>query len=175
VEAIRRPEAAQSINRVLMSTRHTLVPWLYASSGDFEQVVRTGEYAHRVSVVDRAVVALSAHDAATARTALAEIYEGRQCQQLSAKVYAFERNFWAGEGGWASRFQHRAAPPPPAFEAGCRALVQAPDDSAPILAGLAAARVDAAQSVAQSLALMSAKLRAATGALVEYSSAHTQH
>lgn len=169
IESQSQPGSAQRINRVLMSTRRTLVPWLYASSGDFEQVVRTGEYAHRVAVFDRAGAALRAQDPATARKVLEEIYEGRQCQQLSAEVYAFERNFWAGEGGWASQYQHRAAPPPPAFDAGCRALVSKPDDSASVLAGLAVARADAVLSVGQSLALMSAKLRAATSALVEFS------
>ena len=148
-------------DRLLMATRHELVPWLYASDGDFTQAARTGEYANRVAALDKALERLRANDRAGALTALAVLYEGRQCARLSARSYAFERNFWAGEGGWASRFGHRAPPPLPAFDAACRALRDDGGDSA-IVAGLEAARIEALQAAASAVALVTAKLRAAT-------------
>ena len=47
-------------------------------------------------------------------------------------------------------------------------LVKAGDDWAPVMLGLAAARADALGWLTQSLALMTAKLRAATNALTEF-------
>lgn len=168
VETNRRPESADAVNRVLMATRHTLVPWLYMDNGNYEQAVRTAGFAERVASLDRALVAAQARDRNAALKALSGFYEGRQCQLLSAEVYAYERSSWAGEGGWSSRFQHRAPPPPPAFDAGCRALVKAGDDWTPVMLGLAAARADALGWMTQSLALMTAKLGAATNALTAF-------
>lgn len=168
VEANRKPGSAQAVNRLLMSTRHTLVPWLYVDSGKYEQAVRTAGFADRVAALDRALVAAQARDRSAALKALGEFYEGRQCQLLSAEVYAYERNSWAGEGGWSSRYQHRAPPPPPAFDAGCRALLKVGDDWQPIMAGLSAARADALGWIVQSLALMTAKLQAATATLNDF-------
>jgi hypothetical protein len=151
----------EDADRLLMATRHDLVPWLYASDGDFTQAARTGEYANRVAALDKALERLRANDRAGALAALAVLYEGRQCARLSAESYAFERNFWAGEGGWASRFGHRAPPPLPAFDAGCRALRDDGGGSA-IVTGLEAARTEALQAAASAVALVTAKLRAAT-------------
>ena len=86
--------------------------------------------------------------------------EGRQCARLSAQAYAFERNFWYGEGGWSSRFGHRAPPPLPAFDAACRALRDG-DEQAAASAGLEAARTEALHAAANAVALVTAKLRAA--------------
>jgi len=154
-------------DRLLMATRHALVPWLYAVDGDFTQVPRTGEYANRVAALDAALARLRARDRTGALAALAVLYEGRQCARLSAEAYAFERNYWAGEGGWSSRFGHRAPPPLPAFDDACRALAGAGGEDAAIAAGLEAARTEAVQAAHNSLALVTAKLRAATRQLGE--------
>ena len=152
---------ADDADRLLMATRHVLVPWLYASDGDFTQVTRTGEYANRVAALEKSLERVRADDRAGALEALAVLYEGRQCARLSASAYAFERNFWSGEGGWSSRFGHRAPPPLPAFDAACRALRDGDDDSI-IVAGLEAARTEALLAAASAVALVAAKLRAAT-------------
>jgi Peptidase family M28/PA domain len=171
VEADHNPKDVDAVNRLLMATRHKLVPWLYTDNGNYEQAVRTTVYSDRVASLDHALAAANAKDSGAALKALADFYEGRQCQLLSPEVYAHERNFWAGEGGWSSRFQHRAPPPPPAFEAGCRALLNAGNEWNPIVtAGMAAARGDAVDRVSQSLTVIAAKLRAATDALTEFSS-----
>ena len=150
----------EDADRLLMATRHVLVPWLYASDGDFTQVTRTGEYANRVAALDKALDRVRADDRAGALEALAALYEGRQCARLSAQAYAFERNFWSGEGGWSSRFGHRASPPLPAFDAACRELREG-DAGPAIVAGLEAARTEALQAAANAVALVAAKLRAA--------------
>ncbi len=151
----------EDADRLLMATRHVLVPWLYAVDGDFTQVPRTGEYANRADALAKALERSRADDREGALEALAVLYEGRQCARLSAQAYAFERNFWAGEGGWSSRFGHRAPPPLPAFDAACRALRETDADAA-IVAGLEAARTEALQAAANAVALVAAKLRAAT-------------
>lgn len=148
-------------DQLLMGVRHELVPWLYASDGDFTQATRTGEYANRVAALDKALGKLRAGDRAGALEALSVLYEGRQCARLSAAAYAFERNFWAGEGGWSSRFGHRAPPPLPAFDAACRAARDGNADAAAV-AGLEGARTEAVQAAANAVALVAAKLRAAT-------------
>jgi hypothetical protein len=104
---------------------------------------------------------LEAGDRPGALEALAVLYEGRQCARLSARAYAFERSFWAGEGGWSSRFGHRAPPPLPAFDAACRALRDGRTDGA-MVTGLEAARAEAMQAALNAVALVTAKLRAAT-------------
>ncbi len=151
---------AADADRLLMAVRHELVPWLYASDGDFTQVTRSGEYANRVAALEKSLERLRADDRTGALAALAVLYEGRQCARLSAQAYAFERNFWAGEGGWASRYGHRAPPLLPAFEAACSALRDG-DADAPVVAGLEAARTEAWQAAANAVALAAAKLRAA--------------
>ncbi len=153
---------ANAADRTLMATRHVLVPWLYASNDDFEQVVRTTPYANRVLSFDHALAAARAHDGAAALAAFAELYEGRQCQRLSPEAYATERAFWAGDGGWGSRFGQRAPPPPPSFESTCAALGRANDDPAALVSRLVELRTDAVQGVAQATALMAAKLRHST-------------
>lgn len=158
--------SGEEADRLLMAVRHELMPWLYASDGDFTQATRTAEYANRVVALDKALERLRARDRAGALAALAVLYEGRQCARLSAEAYAFERGFWAGEGGWSSRFGHRAPPPLPAFDAACRALREpgaGPDD----FAGLEAARAEALHAAAHAAALVAAKLRSATLALRE--------
>lgn len=167
VESARSTLPVAATNQLLMSVRHTLLPWLYVDNGEYEQDVRTAPYAMRIVSLDQALAALQAQDRPGAAKALSGFYEGRQCQRLSADVYAAERNFWAGEGGWSSRFAQRAPPPPPAFDAACRAL--ASGDEAKVAAGLAAARTDAHVLLTQSLALMGTKARAAAAALNEYS------
>jgi len=152
--------AGPDVDRLLMAVRHELVPWLYASDGDFTQATRTGEYANRVAALDKSLAKLRAGDRAGAVEALSVLYEGRQCARLSAQAYAFERNFWAGEGGWSSRFGHRAPPPLPAFDAACRALRDGGAEAA-TTAGLDAARTEAVQAAANAVALVTAKLRAA--------------
>ena len=164
------PSAVDAVNHLLMSTRHFLTPWLYADNGDYDQAVRTAAYVTRMAALDRALAAARSKDQTGVGKALSEFYEGRQCQRLSASVYASERNFWAGEGGWASRYGHRAAPPPPAFDAGCRALRGSVEDWAMVTSGLTAARDDARATLVQSLALMATKTRAAAAALNDYSS-----
>jgi Iap family predicted aminopeptidase len=168
VEARVDPADADAVNRVLMATRHVLVPWLYASNGDFEQVVRTTEYANRVVAFDHAIAAARIRDRQAALTALGEFYEGRQCQRLSPEVYALERAYWAGDGGWASRFEHRAPPPLPAFESACASLLSSSDDPAALVATFVTLRSEAVQSIAQAVALMSAKLRVATAELQQF-------
>lgn len=163
VEALGSTDAV----RVLMSARHALVPWLYASNGDFAQALRPDEYTRRVQALDAAITALRAGRASAAREALSQLYEGRQCQRFSAATYARERGYWAGEGGWASRFGHRAPPPLPAFDAACRALIADPSHPEAAIGGLQAARDEALLAVEQSLALMAAKLREASAALRE--------
>lgn len=153
--------SGEDADRLLMATRHELVPWLYAADGDFTQVTRTGEYANRVAALEKALERLRADDRAGALEALAVLYEGRQCARLSASAYAFERNFWSGEGGWSSRFGHRAPPPLPAFDAACRALRDGDEDPV-VVAGLEAARTEALQAAANAVALVAAKMRAAT-------------
>lgn len=148
-------------DRLLMGVRHELVPWLFASDGDFTQATRTGEYANRVAALDKSLERLRANDRAGALEALAVLYEGRQCARLSAPAYAFERNFWAGEGGWSSRFGHRAPPPLPAFDAACRAL-RGESANPAAAAGLEVARTEAVHAAANAVALVAAKLRAAT-------------
>lgn len=158
--------SGEDADRLLMTTRHVLVPWLYASDGDFTQVTRTGEYANRVAALDRALERVRAGDGKGALESLAVLYEGRQCTHLSGQAYAFEQNFWYGEGGWSSRFGHRAPPPLPAFDAACRAL----RDGQPglsVVTGLEAARVEALHAADRAVALVAAKLRAATLALRE--------
>lgn len=156
----------EDADRLLMATRHELVPWLYAVDGDFTQVTRTGEYANRVAALDKALERLRADDRTGALEALAMLYEGRQCARLSAQAYAFERSYWAGEGGWSSRFGHRAPPPLPDFDAACRALRNGGTDHV-IAAGLEVARTEALHSAANAVALVAAKLRAAAAALRE--------
>ena len=151
---------AGDVDRLLMATRHELVPWLYAVDGDFAQVTRTGEYANRVAALDKALEQLRAQDRAGALEALAVLYEGRQCARLSAQAYAFERGFWSGEGGWSSRFGHRAPPPLPAFDEACRAMRKDGADRE-IAAGLEAARNEALLAATHAVALVAAKLRAA--------------
>ena len=163
VEAIGSNDAV----RVLLSTRHALVPWLYAANGDFAQALRTVEYTRRVQTFDAAIKALRESRPAAALEALAQLYEGRQCQRFSAATYARERGFRAGEGGWASRFGHRAPPPVPAFDAACRGLVAGATPVEPVIDGLGAARAEALLAVEQSLALMAAQLRAASAQLRE--------
>jgi hypothetical protein len=161
VEAAVSGPRGEDAERLLMATRHVLVPWLYAVDGDFTQVARTGEYANRVAALRQALERLRADDRKGALDALALLYEGRQCARLSAEAYAFERNFWAGEGGWSSRFGHRAPPPLPAFDAACRALPDRDADPGAIAAGLEAARTEAVQAATNAVALVAAKLRAA--------------
>jgi hypothetical protein len=153
--------SSDEADRLLMATRHELVPWLYAADGDFTLAARTGEYANRVAALDKALERLRAKDRGGALEALGVLYEGRQCARMSARSYAFERNFWAGEGGWASRFGHRAPPPLPAFDASCRALRDNGAEES-IVPGLEAARTEALQAAAHAVALVTAKLRAAT-------------
>ena len=167
VEALDDPAMATAANRLLMATRHSLVPWLYASTDDFESAARTSVYAARVSVADRTVLAVRKGDRDTAVKTLGELYEGRQCLRLSPEVYSFERAFWAGEGGWGSRFQQRAPPPPPAFETACAGLAHPIIEPGPVVTALAIVRADAAQSIAQAIELMAAKLRLATTPLTE--------
>ncbi|HVW70769.1 MAG TPA: M28 family peptidase [Steroidobacteraceae bacterium] len=157
-------EAAPSddAQRLLMSVRHTLVPWLYISNGDFEQAVRTNEDAQRVAVLDKVAVALRSEDRKGAAGALAGLYEGRQCLRLSPAVYAEETAFWVAEGGWATQFQHRPLPPPPAFAAGCVAMAT---DAKAAVGDFAMARAVAVEGVRQSVALVTGKLRAATAQL----------
>jgi hypothetical protein len=152
---------AEDADRLLMATRHELVPWLYAVDGDFMQGTRTAEYANRAAALENALGRLEAGDRPGALEALAVLYEGRQCARLSARAYAFERSFWAGEGGWSSRFGHRAPPPLPAFDATCRALRDGRTDGA-MVTGLEAARAEAMQAALNAVALVTAKLRAAT-------------
>ncbi|MEQ9002651.1 MAG: M28 family peptidase [Pseudomonadales bacterium] len=154
-----------SADRLLMATRHMLVPWLYVADADYTQAVRTADLAARVVALTGALEALDGGDRAAALEALAVLPEGRRCVQLSAESYALERHYWAGEGGWASRFGHRAPPPLPAFEAACRALLSADAPDEAIEAGLDAARTDALFAASGALALVSAKLRAAAGQL----------
>jgi len=168
IEGLDDPALATAANRLLMGTRHSLVPWLYASTDDFESAARSSLYATRVSVADRTLLAIRSGDRAAAIKTLSELYEGRQCLRLSPEVYSFERAFWAGEGGWGSRFQQRAPPPPPAFEQACAGIAGASDDPEPVVAALTIVRADAAQSVAQSVELMAAKLRLATLPLEEW-------
>lgn len=168
VEAAGGDVPPDQVNRILMATRHRLVPWLYASNGDFEQVARTGEDSARVAVLGSTIAALRAGDRDGARAALGGLYEGRQCLRLSATSYAEERGFWIGDGGWATRFGHRTPPPPPAFDAGCARLAAPGGDLAPAIAAFGVARDDAAEAVAQSLATISVKLREATKALAEF-------
>lgn len=149
-------------DRLLMATRHALVPWLYAANGEYMQAVRTAEYSSRIVAIDAARQALEGGAPGAALSALADLPEGRRCAQLSAASYAYERNFWAGEGGWASRFGHRAPPPLPAFDAACRALVTGDDADQRITSGLEAARAEALYAASGALALAAAKLRAAT-------------
>ncbi|MBM4219767.1 MAG: M28 family peptidase [Gammaproteobacteria bacterium] len=156
----------EDADRLLMVVRHELVPWLYAVDGDFTQVTRTGEYANRVAALDKALERLRADGPTGALEALAVLYEGRVCARLSARAYAFERNFWSGEGGWSSRFGHRAPPPLPAFDTACRALRDRGADHE-IVAGLEAARSEALLAAANAVALVAAKLCAATLALRE--------
>ncbi len=170
VEAVADPAHTDEVNRILMATRHTLVPWLYASDDEFEQATRTALLATRVAVLGHSATAAAAGDAAGAATALRELYEGRQCLRLAPAVYEFERAFWAGDGGWASRFQHRAPPPPPAFEAACALLGQPRPDTATLSVALTRLRAHAALQVADAVALMTAKLREATARLVEFHS-----
>lgn len=145
--------------RLLMSVRHGLVPWLYISNGDFEQAARTNEEAQRVAVLDRAIAALRNGDTQGAEDALRGLYEGRQCLRLSPAVYAEERAFWVAEGGWATRFQHRPSPPATQFEAGCYAMHS---DASGAAQSFALARADASREVGRSVALVAGKLRAAT-------------
>jgi hypothetical protein len=77
-------------------------------------------------------------------------------------VYAEERGFWTAEGGWATQFQHRPLPPIPAFEAGCFAIKK---DFRRATQELDIARASAVQDVAQDVALVTEKLRAATAEL----------
>jgi hypothetical protein len=169
IESLDQSIAPDQVNRLLMTTRHSLVPWLYAGNGDFEQVVRTAEYAQRVSAFDATVAALRRGDVAAAQNALGGLYEGRQCLRLSPEVYAQERTFWAGDGGWATQFGHRAPPPPPAFEAACAALTQTPaPPGAALITAFTAARADAVVSVAQGVALIAEKLAAATATLRQF-------
>lgn len=159
-------QRGEDVDRLLMATRHELVPWLYAADGDFTQVTRTAEYANRVAALDKALEKTRANDGKGALEALAVLYEGRQCARLSGQAYAFERNFWYGEGGWASRFGHRAPPPLPAFDAACRALRDGKAGPA-VAAGLEAARTEALQAGANAVSLVTAKLRASALALRE--------
>ena len=159
----RRP--AHETDQLLMQVRHALVPWAYAADGDFAQAARSREYANRVEALDTTLHQLEAGDPEAALAALASFYEGRQCQRLSAEVYASERAFWAGEGGWASRFGHRAPPPLPAFDAACRALAAGNTGEAAVRAGLRAARTEALQAASAAQALVEAKVREATATL----------
>jgi hypothetical protein len=159
----RRP--AHETDQLLMQVRHALVPWVYAADGEFTQAARSREYANRVEALDAALRELDVGNSAAALAALATFYEGRQCQRISAEVYAAERAFWAGEGGWASRFGHRASPPLPAFDAACRTLVAGNTGEAAVLAGLRAARTEALQAASAAHALVEAKLREATATL----------
>ena len=163
VEAVSRNDAV----RVLMSARRALVPWLYAANGDFAQALRTAEYVNRVEALDTALRAVGESRSAAALEALGRLYEGRQCQRFSAETYGRERAFWAGEGGWASRFAHRAPPPLPSFDAACRDLVAGGDLPASVREGLTVARAEALLAVKQSLALISAQLRSAAASLRE--------
>ncbi|MFM7785456.1 MAG: hypothetical protein ACKPE6_12585, partial [Gammaproteobacteria bacterium] len=156
---------AHETDQLLMQVRHALVPWAYAADGDFAQAARSREYANRVEALDTTLRQLEAGNPTAALAALAAVYEGRQCQRLSAEVYTAERAFWAGEGGWASRFGHRAPPPLPAFDAACRALVAGNTGEATVLAGLRAARTEALQAASAAHALVEARLREATALL----------
>ena len=158
-------ERGDAAARTLMLVRRALVPWLYAANGEFEQSVRIAEYAHRVAALDTAMEALRKEDRQGALEAIGTFYEGRQCQRLSPEVYAIERSFWAGEGGWSSRFGHRAPPPLPAFDAACRALAGGAGPPTPAIAGFEAARAEALLAAEQSLALMAAKLHVAAAEL----------
>jgi Zn-dependent M28 family amino/carboxypeptidase len=168
VEGINVEGSADVVDRLLMATRHDLVPWLYASNGDFEQVVRTTEYAQRVAVLSRGIAALQKSDRAGAITALGDLYEGRQCLRLSPQSYAEERGFWAGEGGWATQFGHRAAPPAPPFETACEALATPDSGMTAIINAFTASRDEAIAAVTESLAVITVKLRAATATLEEF-------
>ncbi|MBK6581945.1 MAG: M28 family peptidase [Gammaproteobacteria bacterium] len=165
VETAGAGERGDAAARTLMLVRRALVPWLYAANGEFEQSVRIAEYAHRVAALDTAMAALHKEDRQGALEAIGAFYEGRQCQRLSPDVYAVERSFWAGEGGWSSRFGHRAPPPLPAFDAACRALAGGAGPPPPAIAGFEAARAEALLAAEQSLALMAAKLHVATAEL----------
>ncbi len=162
VEQTKVPADAERINRRLMAVRHELIPWLYISNGDFEQAVRTSEYALRVATLDKTIEALRHDNRDAAREALAGLYEGRQCLRLSPRVYAEEVGFWTGERGWSSQFQQRPMPPGPAFTRACAALGDAHADLTQIADSFASARSEAAQSVVQAIALMTTKLHAAT-------------
>ncbi|HEY0341769.1 MAG TPA: M28 family metallopeptidase, partial [Steroidobacteraceae bacterium] len=172
VEASQGLVPVNDVNRILMSVRHTLVPWLYISNGDFEQAVRTAEYAERVAVLDRVVTALRKADRDGAQAALRQIYEGRLCLHLSGAVYARERDFWAGAGGWATEFEQRPTPPGPAFAAGCALLRETTVDAQRAAAEFLTARGDGAQSVSGAIALMAAKLLAATEDLRRFVAVH---
>jgi hypothetical protein len=165
VEAAANDGDGDAADRILMTTRHALVPWLYASNDDFEQVVRTTGFANRVASFEHAAAGARAHDRAAVQAALGELYEGRQCQRLSPEVYGLERAFWAGDGGWGSRFAQRPPPPPPAFESACAVLGRPDGDPAALVPTLVELRADAARDVAQATAVVTAKLRLAAGML----------
>jgi Iap family predicted aminopeptidase len=168
----------EATNRTLMSTRHSLLPWLYADDGEFSQAPRPAPQLARALAFGRTADALDRGDRAAAATALAVIYEGRQCQHLSPAVYASERGYWTGDGGWASRFQQRADPPPATLGEACSALIVSPTDAAATTAAVALAgrfrelRADALQRASDDLALMAAELEQAASRLREFAAEH---
>jgi hypothetical protein len=165
VEAVDDPARNDEINWLVESVRHELVPWLYISNSDFEQAVRTAEFAQRAAVLDVVVSELRAGHGPRAVAALGELYEGRQCLRLSPAAYADEHGYWASDSGWATRFQQRPPPPPPAFDAGCQAIRGSPDEQQRAVPSFTAARADASRSVAEAVALLTVKLSAASRAL----------
>ena len=168
LQALQGGAAGDAADRLLMSVRHELMPWLYADDGEFVQALRTRAYAVRYEVLGAAARAAAAGDRAAAGKALEAIYEGRQCQRLSPAVYGFERAYWAGEGGWATRFGQRAPPPAPAVEHGCQALVDPGGDLASASRLLLQGQAEAQSATQQSIALMTAKLRQATARLADF-------
>jgi hypothetical protein len=146
-------------DRRLMAVRHALVPWLYAVDDDFDQVVRTTPAANRVQAMDGMAAALREGNRAAALEALRVLYEGRQCLRLSPGAYAYERAFWAGDGGWATRYGHRLSPPASGFEALCARIADPNVVPATLVTALAPLRAEASDGIAQSVALMAAKLR----------------
>ncbi|MBS0374015.1 MAG: M20/M25/M40 family metallo-hydrolase [Proteobacteria bacterium] len=173
VEGRRGAAWDEATNRTLMSTRHSLLPWLYADDGEFSQAPRPAPQLARALAFGRTADALGQGDPAAAAAALAVIYEGRQCQRLSPAVYAAERGFWTGDGGWASRFQQRAAPPPSTLAEACVALAAPAGEAAALAGRFRALRADALEHAADDLALMRAELDQAAARLREFAALST--
>ena len=96
-----------ALNRLLMSVRKDLVPWLVSRGGS---ALRTGAHATALSRLTEARTAAEQGDATATIAALEELQVVRAAARVSPEVYAAERLYWYTGDDWSVAFDQKPRP-----------------------------------------------------------------